>query len=1786
MFGELSPGTTAGPGRNDRLLAAFATLLFRFTGQELITVDRIEDVEGADRVGVAHAVVRGGDTMDDVARTIRHTARSVPGAFGIRFADAGEAARPRDTLGEQHPGEIPGELWLIVQPGACGRSRLELRYDAGLFDASTASRLLAHFRTLVVDAAENPGQSVARLRVLSEAQQRRVLVEWNATAADLPHYVTLHEAFEEQAARSPDAVAVVYGSQRWTYARVDSEANRLARHLRSLGVGPDVRVGLCLNRSPELLVAVLGILKAGGAYVPLDPDYPAQRIAAMVDGTSCAVTVSREDVSRNLPVQRADAQLVLLDRDADALAAWPGHALDAGSGPEHLCYVIHTSGSTGVPKPIALRHRGVLNNLADLNSRFAVGPGDSVLALSSPSFDMSVYEFLGMTLAGGTVVVPEPERAKDPVHWAELLTEHRITVWNSAPALLGLLADHLEASAARRLPRLRLAMLGGDWVPLPLPGRARAFAPGLRVIVMGGATEASIHSTIFEVDTVDPSWPSIPYGRPMANQRTYILDEYMQPVPPGVAGELFLAGTGLARGYLDQPERTAERFVDWSCGEVRDRLYRTGDLARFGADGLIELLGRIDFQVKVNGLRVELGEIEATLRGHSGVRQVAVVAREGRLVAYVVPDTDDAQDAADLVGALRSLAADRLPAYMVPRAFVPLTELPLTPNGKVDRAHLPDPVFAGAAYRAPRTARERVVASVFAHVLGAERVGADDDFLALGGDSVRAIQVVIRARAAGVEVSARQVLELRTVGALAAAAADSGPVRGEAGEPVPAQGPLVAVDHGDMEAWTRRYGRVRDVWPLTPMQSGMIFETMLGDTGNDTYLMQTVHHLTGAVDTERLRVAYRALLDRHDALRVVFVSDSADNLVQVVVDEVALPWREIDLRDLPAQERPLALRRFLAEDRSERFALDAAPLLRAALVRMGDEQAELIVTAHHALIDGWSEQVLADELAALYASRGEVSALGPVPEFRDFLAWSARRDTAASTRVWAHALAGLDGPTLVTPPGRQLEAGAGKGDITVPLSPDDTELLRRRCAAMGVTVNSLMQGAWGVVLGALTGSTDVVFGATVSGRPDALAGVESTVGLFINTIPVRVRWTHGDTVEDLMTDLRDRQNGLLDHHHDGLTEIHRATGVDSLFDTLLVFQSYPVASGAADGADGFSVSGVDSLGTVNYPLALFVDPDRVTLQYHPGLYDAAAAQSLMDRFRAVLHRMARSPARPVHTIDLLTPGERDRLVETAVAAPVDSVVAQFRHRARTTPDAVAVTGRALSLTYGEVDAQADALARMLAEENRAADSLIALDVPCPARLAVALLGVLTSGAVYAHAGATPGPVSRTITSADVEKAACSIAEHPDSAPATGPVLPDALHPRALACLREDASGAPGHTGVDHRTLALEVSSCAAETGLRPGSRLRAASGGADTTAFALLVGLCAGASVEVVDDPVSSPAPADLLCTTAPVLAALLPNASRGVGAGTVLLADAAPTGHLVRRLRGALPRTRIVSRHTGRRRILGAALELLPSGTTGQVYVTDAAGGHAGAAAPTARRFVADPYGRPGARMYATGESGHWSESGELVCTGRIDAVTRVRGRLVRLDDVEAVLAEHPEVTQAVVVAHEDAGGDGRLSGYVVGAAGRFDAGAGVREFAARRLPDAMVPDTLTVLDRMPLTPDGLVDRAALPRPDEDGAGAAFREGRTAQEKELCALFADIIGVEQVGIDDNFLSLGVNSLTAGKIVGRMHRTMGVKSSIRALFRNPTIAQLAEQLEAPTARRRPALRRASSDSRA
>ncbi|MBW4548499.1 MAG: amino acid adenylation domain-containing protein [Symplocastrum torsivum CPER-KK1] len=761
------------------LLAAFATLLSRYSNQENILVGspiaNRNRSETDSLIGffvntlVLSTDLQGNPTFSELLRRVRQVALDAYAHQDVPFEQLVEVLNPERNL-SYHPLfqvmfvldnaltklEVPGlslthwdvetktakfDLNLLMEETEQGlKGRWEYKTD--LFDAATITRMTGHFQTLLEAIATNPEQHILELPLLSEAERHQLLVEWNDTQADYPKDTFLHQLFEAQVEQTPDAVAVKYKDQPWTYRELNARANQIAHHLQALGVGPEVLVGIFVERSLEMIAGLLGILKAGGAYVPLDPNYPKERLADLLSDSQAPVLLTQEKLVTKLP--EYEAHVVCLDKDWEVISQQSQENPVSDVRPNNLAYIIYTSGSTGKPKGVAIEHCGAVNTIIDINERFQVGTKDRLLAVCSLNFDLSVYDVFGLLAVGGTIIVPEASLGPNPAHWLELMVKEQVTFWNSAPPVMQLFVSYVANQSNVSLPSLRLVLLSGDWIPVTLPNQLKALSEKVQVISLGGATEASIWSIYYPIETVDATWKSIPYGKPLANQQFYILDSQLQPVPIGVTGELHIGGDGLARCYFNRPELTQERFIPNPLSDTSGtRLYKTGDLGRYLPDGNIEFLGRLDHQVKIRGFRIELGEIETVLTQHPQVRETLIVAREDRpgnkyLVAYVIPQKGQAPT----INELRSFLKQTLPDYMVPSAFVMLDLLPLTPNGKIDRKALPIPDQTSQelekTFVAPRNELERQLTKVWEKVLGIQPIGVRDNFFELGGHSLLA----------------------------------------------------------------------------------------------------------------------------------------------------------------------------------------------------------------------------------------------------------------------------------------------------------------------------------------------------------------------------------------------------------------------------------------------------------------------------------------------------------------------------------------------------------------------------------------------------------------------------------------------------------------------------------------------------------------------------------------------------------------------------------------------------------------------------------------------------------------------------------------------------------------------------------------------------------------------------------------------------------------------------------------------------------------------------------------
>jgi amino acid adenylation domain-containing protein len=1698
---------------------------------------------------------------------------------------------------------------------------MELTAQApGSVGAARVCALMHRALQALADALEvAPDRAVGALDVLPEAERRLVVEAWNATAADVPSGVCVHELFQAQAERAPGAAAVVFGDVTLSYAELNARANRLARHLRGLGVGPDARVAICVERSPEMVVVVLGVLKAGGAWVPLDPGYPAERLRYMLLDSAPRVVLTQSSIAANEGLfDGLDAQVLPLDAPAWSEQA----ATNPERGelrPDHLAYVIYTSGSTGRPKGVMVAHRNVANLVAAQARTLGVDSTSRVLQFASFSFDASVFEMVMALCQGASLHLPPGVDLLAGDALERVVREGRITHVTLPPAVLPTLPESADLASVETM------VLAGEAVPAEAVQR---WAGGRRLLNAYGPTEAAVWTTVHQCRVDESGDP--PIGRPIANARVYVLDPAGEPAPVAVAGELYIGGAGVARGYLGRPALTAQRFVpDPFGGEPGARLYRTGDLARWRADGTLEFLGRTDFQVKLRGFRIELGEIEARLREHPSVREAVVIAREDdaadpRLVAYWV-----GEDAG--VEALRLQLSGRLPEYMVPAAFVRLEALPLTPNGKLDRRALPSPegdAFARRGDEAPVGETEQALAEIWCEVLGVDRVGRWDDFFELGGHSLLVVLVISRIQQVlGAEVEAGTIFERPVLKELAEALAGAGR----------AELPLIErVDRG---------ARL----PLSYAQQRLWFLEQMGDVGTAYHVPQRLR-LHGALDREALIRALDGLVARHEVLRTTFPVASGEP-EQRIGAETRFHLVEQDL----SGQAPDALERVMDAEVAALFDLERGPLIRGRLVRLAEDDHVLLLTMHHIVADGWSMGVFVDELSRLYAAfrEGRPDPLPPLPiQYADYASWQRRwvEDEVLERQAsyWTTTLAGapelLELPTDHPRPRRQDHAGAA---LRVELDAELTEGLRALARRNGTTLFMTVLAGWATVLARLSGQPEVVIGTPTAnrGRPE----IEGLIGFFINTLALRVDLAEGPTVARLLEQVKERTLRAQQNQDIPFEQVverldpARSLAHTPLFQVLFAWQNAP-------GGGGLELPGL-RLGRVpgarqttakfDLTLSLGERDGRVsgTLDYATSLFGPATAERYVGYLRRVLEQMAADDARAVDGLELLPDDERRQVVEEwnrTAEHPRDACIhALFEAQVERTPGAAAVTFGDRTLTYADLNARANRLARHLRALGVGPDARVAVCVERGMEMVIAILAVLKAGGGYVPldpaypedrlrhalqdsapaAVLTQAPLAGLFAEAGVPVVDLAGGAAWDAHPASNPdparvgVRPEHL---AYVIYTSGSTGQPKGVMVEHRNVARLFSATDAWFGFGPDDVWTLFHSFAfDFSVWEIWGALLYGGRLVIVPRDTAR-SPDDfyaLLCEEGVTVLNQTPSAFRQ------LIAAEASNGaeHRLRYVvfggealelatlrpwfeRNDDRRTRLVNMygitettvHVTYRPVeradaeragpspIGVRIpdlttyvldprgEPVPVGVTGELYVGGAgvARGYLNRPELTAERFVRDPFSaEPGARLYRTGDLARWLADGTLEYLGRNDAQVKIRGFRIEPGEIEARLQEHAAVRQAVVVVRGDAAGGAQLVAYLVGE-GEVDPEA-LRQHLRERLPEHMVPAAYVRLEALPLTPSGKLDHGALPAPE---AGAYARRGYEAPagpvEAAVAEVWAELLGVERVGRHDNFFELGGHSLLAMTLIERM-RLRGVPADVRTLFTAPTLAALA-----------------------
>ncbi|HEY7767794.1 non-ribosomal peptide synthase/polyketide synthase [Longimicrobium sp.] len=1763
--------------------------------------------------------------------------------FTLQDAGPGGAALPGLRVGgvgaELASAQFDLSLTLAATPQGL---RGGLNYSTDLFDRGTIERMLGHLQRVLEQAAARPEARLSELDLLGEAERRLVLHAWNDTAADYPADRCIHELFQAQAARTPHAVALRFEGESLTYAVLNERANRLAQHLRGHGVGPEVPVGVLMERSVEMVVSLLAVLKAGGAYVPLDPGLPAERLAYMLDDSAVPLVLVQAALREAVPA-REGVGVLAVDALAEEVAAESTENPPGGPGPDSLAYVIYTSGSTGRPKGVMNTHRGVVNLLWSMRGTVAMAPGDRLLAITTFAFDISVLELFLPLLSGARVEILDRFAASDPARLRAAVGAGVGTVLQATPATWRLLLDAGWEGAEN----LR-ALSGGEALPGELAARLRERVGALWNVY--GPTETTIWSTAQELGAgMDGGRGHVSIGAPVANTRVYVLDRYLAPVPAGVPGELYIGGAGVARGYLGRPGLSAERFVpDPFSAESGARLYRTGDRARWRPDGTLEFLGRNDHQVKVRGFRIELGEIEAVLRQHESVTDCVVVTRadvpgDPRLVAYLVADAE--------AEAFREHLRRSLPEYMVPAAFVGLDALPLTPNGKLDRKALPAPeddAYARGSYEAPLGEVEAALTEIWAEVLAVERVGRWDHFFELGGHSLLAIRLIERMRRAGLYMEVRALfttpvlaeLALAVGGASSEVEVPANAIPQGAASITPEMLPLVELSLAEIERIVAGVpggaANVQDIYPLAPLQEGILFHHQMSQEG-DPYLLSSMTEFDTRARLEQYLAALQAVIDRHDILRTAMAWEELRDPVQVVWRHAPLPVEEVQLDAETKGAAGQLWRRY--DPRRYRMDVGRAPLLRACIA---EDRARgrwmLLILAHHLMSDHESLEVLKDEISAHLA--GRESEL-PVPQpFRNYVA-QARLGVSREEheRFFRGMLHDVQEPTA---PYGMLDVwgeGRGIGEASLSVAPDVSTQLRRRARALGVSAASLCHLAWAQVVARLSGRQDVVFGTVLFGRMQGGEGADRVMGPLINTLPVRIG-VGREGVEAAVRRTHALMADLLRHEHASLALAQRSSGVAApapLFTSLLNYR-HGGARGPSKEAGPRSEEGrnVHVQERTNYPVSLSVNDLGERFSLSAQVAAPADAERVCRMMHTALERLVEAleatPARAIGSIDVLPEAERRIVVEewnrTDAEYRRDVCVHElFEAQVERAPDAVALVYEDQEVSYAALNARANRLAHHLRALGVGPEARVALCVERGVEMVAAVLAVLKAGGAYVPLDPeypqerlgymlkdsapvvllAQGSLAGRFGALDVpvevlDGDASPWTGQPDSNPGRGALTPDNL---AYVIYTSGSTGQPKGVMNRHRGVINLLAWGERHWEFGAGDALlQLTSFSFDVSVRDLFTPLLAGArlvlvrpggqrEVDYVVDVVRRQEVSTMALTPSQMQAFLdHPELERCSSLRRIVMGGESIPAGMVAELRARLPGARLyheygpteatvtsMARTCGaegeasgasiggpisntRVYLLDARGEPVPVGVGGELYVGGAgvARGYLGRPALTAQKFVPDPFGaEAGARLYRTGDLGRWLADGTIEFLGRVDTQVKVRGYRIEPGEIEARLREREEVSEAVVAVHEDQAGNRRLVAYVVG-----DADVGVlREHLRRELPEYMVPAAFVSLERLPLTPSGKLDRKALPAPEHAAAGDLYVAPRTPTEEVLAGIWAELLGLERVGVEESFFDLGGHSLLATRLVSQVRAVFNIELPLRALFEAPTVAELA-----------------------
>ncbi|HEX8772589.1 MAG TPA: amino acid adenylation domain-containing protein [Pyrinomonadaceae bacterium] len=1711
-----------------------------------------------------------------------------------------------------------------------GRIEGEIEYNREVMEEESVERMVGHYKRLLEAIVADPQQQLSRLPLLTRGERQQLLVEWNQTRAEYKKRSCVHELFEEQVRQTPAAVALEYEQEQLSYRELNERANQVAQYLRRLGVGPQRLVGVCMERSIEMLVGLLGILKAGGGYVPLDPAYPRERLSFMMEDARLFALLTQAQFIERLP---AHERVVCLDINWSAIAKESRENPSKEITADNSAYVIYTSGSTGKPKGVQIPHRAVVNFLSSMREQLGVTEREIFLALTTLSFDIAALEIFLPISVGARVVLIAREIATDADRLAEAINNSRITTMQATPATWRMLVQAgWQGSAELKI------LCGGEALPRDLADQL--LERGACLWNLYGPTETTIWSAASKVES---KGQTVSIGRPLWNTEIYVLDARQQPVPIGVRGELYIGGDGLADGYLNRAELTADKFIPHPFGtQPGARLYRTGDVARYLPRGNIEFLGRLDHQVKVRGFRIELSEIEAVLNQHSSVRGAVVVAREDRrddkrLVAYVVTDEEELLTA----GELRSYLGQYLPVYMLPSAFVRLDALPLTPNGKVDRRALPAPeqtgLVASDLYIAPRNTAEEKLAGIFAHLLNAKRVGAEDSFFELGGHSLLAVQLVSHVRDAfNVELPLRRIFETPRVSALACVIAEGLSRLQPAGIAPPLPQIVAAPDERHQP------------FPLTDLQQAYwighsgAFE--LGNVSAHGYMEIE----SADLDLARLNRAWQQLIERHEMLRAIVLPDGQ----QQILNEV--PPYEIEVVDLRDKEPSTDLEAVRQRMSQHGPSINRWPLFEVRAHLLDKDRVRLHISMSLLICDAWSFQLLTGELARLY--QDSAATLAPLDlSFRDYvLALESLRDSEIylrSQKYWWERLAAL-------PPAPELPLARNPASLVQPvfvrrtahLSADRWLQLKTRAKSAGLTPTVVLCAAYAEVLATWSKTQRFTINALFFNRHPLHPQVNEVVGNFSSTNLLEIDTSNHESFRKRARRLHARLWEDLEHSYVNgvrvIREMNRMQGGTARATMPVVFASTLNMNPAQmrdtpSGLDGEIVYSALQTPQVWLDHQVFEEDGALVFNWDAldELFPEGLVAEMFSAYCRLLHRLADQAESWQEVAVQLTPPEQiaERVTVNATESPVKERLLHdlFAEQKAARPLQKAVIAPTKTLTYEELSRYANLLAHQLRRLGARPNTLVAVVMEKGWEQVAAVLGILQSGAAYLPIDAglpterrahllQHGEVKVVLTQSwlneslhwptGIERLCVDTLDLSDAPLET---LSPLQRPEDLAYViyTSGSTGLPKGVMVDHRGAVNTICDINERFGVEASDRVLALSSlSFDLSVYDIFGLLAAGGTIIfpeasasasparwaelIVQEKVtiwnSVPALMEMLVEYAQHRPALVQDSLR-----LVLLSGDWIAVSLPERIKNLFKNSQVISLGGAteasiwsilytletidpewksipygkpmlnqRFHVLNERLEPCPIWVVGQLYIggVGLAKGYWRDEEKTRASFISDP--RTGERLYRTGDLGRYLPDGNIEFLGREDFQVKVQGYRIELGEIEAALSEHEMVRACVVVAVGERHKDKRLVAYVVTEDGHAINTDELRGFLGDKLPGYMIPSGFVTLEALPLTPNGKVDRQRLPAPDlrRNSQPRAYEPPRDALEQELSALWAEILEQPQIGIHDNFFDLGGHSLAAVRLISRIHQRFHVDLQLSALLQHASIEELASLL--------------------